>query len=594
MADTKPTEKKTVVLESHMSVTKVKASKETKMVRKLAPTSVISNSLKRESRDGLDPLLLQNLVISNNTLPLCIEAMEVNVDGTGHDIVASNDDVEVLVNEKIQAESFFKEPFPNVSMIKLRRELRRNLESTGNAYLELMYNLNGELITMRTLSPLYTKLGPLSDPVKVKRKIERNGQIIEIELMDRERSFVYQEEGSDPVYLIEFGSSQSINSADGTFSGNVADGKTADIPAVNRGNKVIHFKMNDDPNSCYGIPRWISQAPSVVGSRKAEEQNLNFFDAGGIPNVIVFVKGGAIAETTTHQLNGFLSGETKSGGRAAVVEVASTSGTLDKAGQVDVQVERFGSEASGDKMYASYDSRCEERVRLAFRLPALFIGKTSDYNYATAKVAYQVAEAQVFKPDRDEFDTVMNQIIAKELGLKTVAYKSRPITLNDVDAQLKAMEIVKQVVDPKEYVAEVARISNINVVYLEGKEFTTFRSLDGKTTNVAQPIDPNQPLTPVPANQPAKPAADNKTVNNPSAKTDEKKKLTAKQAMDLSVKLAAIAGVSDDGLDIDEEEAASVKQLFKSLDEEDQEAVSAQVSIRVFGTAGLLPTGIFS
>ena len=179
-----------------------------------------------------------------------------------------------------------------------------------------------------------------------------------------------------------------------------------------------------------------------------------------------------MAETTTNQLNGFLSGNMKTGGRAAVVEVASTSGTIDKAGNVDVQVERFGSETMGDKMYENYDKRCEERIRLSFRLPSLFIGKTDSYNYATAKVAYQVAEAQVFKPDRDEFDVLMNQIILKRLELKTVAFKSRPITLMDIENQLKALEMVKEVVEPKEMVDEVVSLTGITVSYKEGKEFS--------------------------------------------------------------------------------------------------------------------------
>lgn len=560
---------------------KVKKSVETQMVQK--QSSFSSRHMRNGNRTGvgIDPLILLTLVNSNNTLPLCVEAMEVNIDGTGHDIVALDQESEANANEEQIAKSFFKEPFPGTSMVSMRRELRRYLESTGNAYIELIPNLEGDLIMMRSLKPQYVKLGELSEVAQVKRKIERAGKIIEVTMNERERSYIYEEPDADPIYFIEFGATQRIHKEKGLF------GAEQEIAPVERGNEIIHLKMNDDPTSDYGLPRWISQTPSAVGSRKAEEQNLEFFDAGGIPNVLVFVKGGAMADTTTAQLNGYLSGGMKSGGRAAVVEVASTSGTIDKAGQVEVQVERFGSETLGDEMYAKYDARCEERIRLSFRLPALFIGKTSDYNYATARVAYQVAEAQVFKPDRDEFDVLMNQIIVKKLGLATVRYKSRPITLNDIEAQLKALEMVKEVVEPQEFVEEVTGLSNVNVSYKEGKEFTAFKNLDGRSASVAQ--------VPV-AVEPAKTnAAQTKVDPKKDQQTAEVKKgITALEALQLANKFATASGLLTDDSDYDEEECAQIKSLFNNLPEADKTAVSKAVSLMVFGTDAIVPEGLFA
>ncbi|MEG1728769.1 MAG: hypothetical protein RR280_04420 [Bacteroidaceae bacterium] len=575
VASTKPTQPAKPT--SDIQILKVKKSPETNMVQKMSSFKALGIDAARTVREGMDPKLLLNLVITNNTLPLCIEAMEVNVDGTGHDIVAVDENTPISEPERLIAESFFKEPFPAVSMIKLRREVRRYLEGTGNAYIELLPSANGELVMMRSLNPLNVRLGALSESVTITREIERNGSLIEVSMRDRERSYIYQEEGRDPTYLIEFGATQDIHAQTGVFSGKSEEGTTRTLSQVEKGNQLIHLKMNDDPNSDYGIPRWISQSPSVVGSRKAEEQNLEFFDAGGIPNVIVFVKGGEIAKTTTDQLNGFLSGQIKTGGRAAVVEVASTTGTLDKAGNVDVQVERFGSETMGDKMYENYDQRCEDRVRLSFRLPALFIGKTSDYNYATAKVAYQVAEAQVFKPDRDEFDAIMNQIIRKELKLTTVMFKSRPITLNDMDAQLKALELTKQVIDPKGLVTEVSRIANVELTYVDGKEFTQFKNMDGSVSNPQQPVQSVAPVAPAKEKAP---------------KPD--KKLTATESNELAKKLARTSGLLDDGTDLDEEEGNNLKKIFASLDDEDQTAVATVVSVLIFGQDGMVDKGIFN
>lgn len=576
------------ILDTKMHVRKVKKSAETSMVQKQSSFSAKNLTNRTKNGHSIDPLVLLNLVTTNNTLPLCIEAMEVNIDGTGHDFVPRSKDLEMASSELTVVESFFKEPFPGVSMVSFRRELRRYLEATGNAYIELIPNVMGKLVMMRVLKSQHVYLGPLSDITKVKRQVERGGELIEVEMQDREQSYVYEEPGRDPVYFIEFGATQRIDKSTGEFK--------SELPVADRGNEIIHIKMNDDPQSNYGLPRWISQTPSAVGSRKAEEQNLEFFDAGGIPNVIVFVKGGAMAETTTNQLNGFLSGNMKTGGRAAVVEVASTSGTIDKAGNVDVQVERFGSETMGDKMYENYDKRCEERIRLSFRLPSLFIGKTDSYNYATAKVAYQVAEAQVFKPDRDEFDVLMNQIILKRLDLKTVAFKSRPITLMDIENQLKALEMVKEVVEPKEMVDEVVSLTGITVSYKEGKEFSSFKTIDGRT--VTNPNQNTQPQT-----EPAKPkgnvkeqaAKDGQAVANNNVDSDSvKKSLTPLEAVALAKDLAIAGGLLDSGTDLDSEEVLNVKKLFHSLTADDREAVSKMVSTLVFGAEGILSSEFFN
>lgn len=576
------------ILDTKMHVRKVKKSAETSMVQKQSSFSAKNLTNRTKNGHSIDPLVLLNLVTTNNTLPLCIEAMEVNIDGTGHDFVPRNQDTEMAKNELTVVESFFKEPFPGVSMVSFRRELRRYLEATGNAYIELIPNVMGKLVMMRVLKSQHVYLGPLSDVTKVKRQVERGGELIEVEMQDREQSYVYEEPGRDPVYFIEFGATQSIDKNTGEFK--------SELTVADRGNEIIHIKMNDDPQSNYGLPRWISQTPSAVGSRKAEEQNLEFFDAGGIPNVIVFVKGGAMAETTTNQLNGFLSGNLKTGGRAAVVEVASTSGTIDKAGNVDVQVERFGSETMGDKMYENYDKRCEERIRLSFRLPSLFIGKTDSYNYATAKVAYQVAEAQVFKPDRDEFDVLMNQIILKRLDLKTVAFKSRPITLMDIENQLKALEMVKEVVEPKEMVDEVVSLTGITVSYKEGKEFSTFKTIDGRTvTNPNQNAQPQPEPVKTKGNVKEQTAKDGQAVANNNVDSDSvKKSLTPLEAVALAKDLAIAGGLLDSGTDLDSEEVLNVKKLFHSLTADDREAVSKMVSTLVFGAEGILSSEFFN
>lgn len=297
----------------------------------------------------------------------------------------------------------------------------------------------------------------------VTKTVVRGGKEISAQLRTRERRFV-QDLGGKKIYFKEFGASRDLDRNTGKWA-------TGRLPADQRASEVIHFHGKKEAKTPYGGVRWINQLPSVLGSRKAEEFNLEFFDGGGIPPVLVIVQGGTLGETTREELKQHLSGKGNKH-RAAVVEATSTSGSLDSTGTVQVRVERFGSERQSDAMFQTYDKNCEEHVRISFRLPPLFIGKAQDYTFATAYTAYMVAEAQVFYPERDEFDAKVNNTVVKALGIKNYKYRSLPLTLTDVKNQLEALGIAadKNVIDGEELVSKLNEVTGLSMEYTKPPE----------------------------------------------------------------------------------------------------------------------------
>jgi hypothetical protein len=102
---------------------------------------------------------------------------------------------------------------------------------------------------------------------------------------------------------------------------------------------------------------------------------------------------------------------------------------------------------------------------VGFRLPPLFVGKAQDYNFATAQVGYMVAEAQVFQPERNEFDEVINRTVLKELDATTVKFKSKPITLKDAQAQINLLTAAKGMVEGAEWIGEANKVSGLNMKF---------------------------------------------------------------------------------------------------------------------------------
>jgi PBSX family phage portal protein len=355
---------------------------------------------------------LEYLVSHNNALGSCVDTMETNVDGTGFVIetdTGTGEPDEVQKQEIANLMDFFDEVYPGSSFMTLRKQVRRDLEVHGNAYIEVLRSADGKLVFLRRVDPKTMRLVRLDTPVMVTRKVMRLGREVEFSVWMRERRYA-QKIDNRLIYFKEFKASRDIERDTGKWAE-----KGVTFNAQQRGGEIIHLTKNPDVRTPYGIPAWIAQAPSVVGSRSAEENNLSFFDSGGIPPIMVFISGGQMAEKSKQDMERHFTGQAKTKHKAAVLEVFGTGGSLEQQANVKIAVERFGAERQSDAMFLSYDQRCSENVRSAWRLPAIFLGRTQDYSYATAFASFTVGDAQVFQPERDEFDEMVNLKIMPEI-----------------------------------------------------------------------------------------------------------------------------------------------------------------------------------
>ena len=411
-----------------------------------------------------DPEKLRQLVKENNSIRQCIDAMEVNVDGTGYHFAHKEEREETEEeDERIkEIEGFFNEPYPGISFTTQRRALRREQEEVGYAFLEVIRNPQDEILFSRMVPSHTVRLMKLDDPVEVEKTVMRNGKEVKTKVAVRERRFV-QKVADKHVFFREFGTSRDVNKETGEWSESGAR-----LKAHERGSELIYLLIHKDSNSPYGVPRWINQIPSVLGSRKAEEMNLNFFDNEGIPTALIFLHGELTGSGTKETIEQVLNAKQKDRLRAAVVTVSSVEGSLERGGgNAKVQVERFSSEQQNDAMFEGYDEKSEKRIRASFRLPPLFVGRTEGYNYATAYASYAVAEAQVFKPERDEFDEKITITLLKELGYTEYKMVSHPLSISDAIVQLKGVEMTKEYTSPQNQIDAVNEICNLDMQFDE-------------------------------------------------------------------------------------------------------------------------------
>jgi PBSX family phage portal protein len=388
------------------------------------------------------PKTLAALVQQNNTLQQCIDAMVRNVHGTGFEIelveptAGKDQDEDPTVK---LTRGWFEEVWPLTSFLQLRKQMGYDKEQMGNAYWEVLRNRAGQLQMLRRLEPRVMRLVILSPPTEQEVKIRRGDQTIKLRVMMRYRRFV-QSIGTNYVFYKEYGCPLLINRKTGELLDDNPGNRVKLFRAKAMGTEVMWFPGPQDADTPYGVPKWYPQMPSVLGSRKAEEFNLEYFQAGGVPPLMIFVQGGTLGSKMREALQEFLASKPGAKQGAPVFEVQSTGGTLDSPGSgARVTVERFGREQQKDSMFENFDEKCEGRIRRAWRLPPIFVGKSDDYNLATAQASYAVAEAQVFKPERDDFDELMNRTIMREVEPdgKTIM-RSTGLPVKDVNQQLLA------------------------------------------------------------------------------------------------------------------------------------------------------------
>lgn len=397
-----------------------------------------------------DQLIYQ--VENSNAVSPCIDVMEANIPGTGwslmpYDADATPPDGADKTKERI--ETFFSEVWPRVSLTEARRQMRRDEETTGNTYLEVIRNNGNEIVALRPMNSSNTRLVALDDPVQRKVTLGSGEYARTVTMSVRERRYMQVASSGKKVYFREYGSSRELDKDTGKW-------QTSKPPVGKRATEVLHFGINSRGDDPYFVPRWIGQVPSVVGSRKAEEQNLSFFNSGGVPPLAIFIKGGTGAEDLTSAIRQFMSGTARETNRALVVHVDG-GGTLEKENSVSVDVEKFGDTVQDDAQFQEYDANNEKRVRRSFRLPGLFLGMADSYSFANAVAAYTVTEAQVFDPERDREDEVFNSTIMRELDPDQYwRLRSSPLTIKDMANHLKGLGLAKALgVQPEALIEEL-------------------------------------------------------------------------------------------------------------------------------------------
>ena len=370
-----------------------------------------------------NPSKLFEMVENCSSLDACIETMEANIDGFGHEFLFIGPKEKKFDKEVQDEKRLLIEFFSKVNEIQsfpiLRRELRRDLETTGNAYIEVVRYPDKSLAALYRADARYMRLQVKQNKhVEVVVDLPRFGISKKTVIYKRFRRYCML---VNPVqgqlrWFKEYGDPRRMCAITGKYEDELENGETIQEEAT----EIIHLKHG---NGVYGVPRWIGLTSTILGLQAADFVNYDLFNNQAVPPLAILVSNGTLTENSIEDIADLL--ESRKGVEnfhkillLEAVSLDSTGGMEGSKSTAKVDIKEFSTARKEDAIFKAYIELSEKRIRARYRLPPLYLGVAEEYSRSTSDTSKLVAEEQVFKPERNKFDELVNFTIMKELGAK--------------------------------------------------------------------------------------------------------------------------------------------------------------------------------
>ncbi len=412
---------------SGKTVVSAKKAKKVVYSRQLQPDDVFVGEY---DRFGLivppySPTQLYSLYESSSILSPHIDAYQRNIDGFDPIFKyigpPGQKDSDAAKQDRKNLVDFFKRANESQSFGTVRRAMRLDYEVLGYGFIEITRSNDGEIACIYSIKAKYIRLARLKGEIqqKVTVYLPRGGKKKPITILKKFRRFAQVLSGAatnDIRWFKEYGDNRNMDAKTGKF-------ESKDNPVTDLASELIYFKNGNDT---YGLPRWVGNILGVMGVRSADYINYDLFDSQGIPPLVIMVSGGILTqdsidtlETLLKQAKGY-----QNFSKLLLLEAESSSGGIDDKMVPKVSLESLRGARAEDAMFQKYISSTEDKVRMDFRLPQIYVGRSSDYNRAVIEHSRIIAEEQVFEPERNIEDEVYNNTIMREIGSEFWEFKS--------------------------------------------------------------------------------------------------------------------------------------------------------------------------
>ncbi len=362
--------------------------------------------------------------------------------------------------EKARLHNFFEFACIDHSFVDLRRRTRQDLEVTGNAYWEVLRDGAGRVARLVYVPSFSVRLLPLDkEPVEIQE--QRRVSPVTYERTParvRVRKLV-QIQDHIRVFFKAFGDPRIVSKLTGAVFPN-AEALLKKEPESAPATEMIHFNVHS-PRSPYGVPRWIGTLLCVLGSRESEEVNYLYFSNKSVPPLALLVSGGRLSEASVPRIERYIEENVKGKRnfhKILILEAEAGGGSHNAANdqaRARIELRPLTEAQQQDALFQGYDQRNSDKTGASFRLPRLLRGEGTDFNRSVADAQLRFAEDQVFQPERDQFDFLLNRRLLSDMGIRFWRFRSQTPLARDPE---RLTDMVEKLVRVGVLVPEEGRI----------------------------------------------------------------------------------------------------------------------------------------
>ena len=310
-----------------------------------------------------------------------------------------------IEDAKVQMREYFEGLNSDDSFIENMKKVYVDLESTGNAFLEVGRTTNG-------------KIGYLGHIPVTTMRIRRH------------------RDGFVQVVYNRY-----------TFFRNFGDTETPDqIGTDPQPNEVIHFKIFTPSNTYYGVPDILSAKNAVAGDEFAQRYNLDYFENKAVPRYIITVKNAKLtADSERKLLEFFQTGLRGRNHRTLYIPLPSDG----ENSRVEFNMEAIEA-GMQDASFKNYAIENRDRILIAHRVPISKIGMPAGVNLASAKDADKTFKEQVCRPRQEELEFKINLIVKEFTDAFVLRFNELALTDEETQSRIDDRYLKDQVILPNE------------------------------------------------------------------------------------------------------------------------------------------------
>ena len=290
------------------------------------------------------------------------------------------------------------------SFLTTMEKVDLDLESTGNAYLEVGRTVAGDVGYLGHIP---------STTMRIRRIRDGFTQIV----------------SGQVVYFRNFGATNPNP-----------------ITEDPRPNEVIHFKAYSPLNTFYGVPDILSAYPSLKGDLLAAQFNIDYFENKAVPRYIVVVKGARLDSESEDRLFRFLQTGLKGQNHRTLYVPLPADQDGNKIEFTMVPIEANVQEASFDK----YHQKNRDDILMAHQVPLSKLGGVDAGGLSAALSQDRTFKEQVTRPAQRYIEKMIEKVVKTKTDLVNIKFKE--LTLTDEVAQSQILEryLKTQVITPNE------------------------------------------------------------------------------------------------------------------------------------------------